>query len=816
MTARTLFNFNKIVFLLLLSFVSKVTLADEVTDFDTATLKARGLSTTLNNYFREGKKFSPGMNKVVPVINGKERVPTNIKFDENGAPCLYAEDLNSLGLKPVKSSSEECIDLHNFWPQIIIKPDPGENKLDFIIPAQALEDPNDLDVSRYAVGGKAALFNYDMLMMKNSNNVKSASSDNDYSADSNNLNTFQSNTEEGFNINDWIVRSRQSYSSSGDSRRFDQLYTYAQRTLTDYKTVMQAGKISVGNSLFSTPQIYGVQFTPENALMNNQSSGAVVTGIAQTQARIEVRQAGSLIYSTQVPSGAFTLEHLPTLNNTADLNVNVIEQDGATRTFTVPASSFAHSYSQQETSYSLAMGKIDQSDNSDINSGELATLNMSTPWGKRAMVSSGALMAQRYQGLAGQLSTGLSSGLVLSGKLNVSDDQRSQTKGAQTNFTASMPLAMRISVNGAVTFQNDGFRSLTDGETTTDPETGEYIGSRYKSQYNAGIGYQAGDAGSLNLGWSRATLFDPTVTTTRWTAGWSKTFTGGASLSVNAERDSGQDGDTMIYVNLSIPYGSVRVGANMSRTGNTGSEGLTMDQTLNDQFGYSLSANENSDSSVTAFSGNIHATPKYSQLNLGYSRFGGESSTYTLGATGGVVATKDGVLFSPYQVQDTFAVVQIPDISGGEISTPQGPVWTNSKGYAVSSSMTPYGESRLTLVTKTLPKNVDISNGIQVAHVARGSVTSYKFGTVLTRRALITIHLPDGKLANKGDVVSDSHDNYLTTVAGDGTVFLIDGQLEQQLWLKPGGGQRCHVIFALNPQPDADKLYETYDAQCKK
>ncbi|MDU3158492.1 MAG: fimbria/pilus outer membrane usher protein, partial [Hafnia alvei] len=214
-------------------------------------------------------------------------------------------------------------------------------------------------------------------------------------------------------------------------------------------------------------------------------------------------------------------------------------------------------------------------------------------------------------------------------------------------------------------------------------------------------------------------------------------------------------------------------------------------------------------------SANVHALPNYSQINLGYSRYGSENSTYTVGASGGVVATKQGVLFSPYPLQDTYAVVQIPGISGGEIETSQGPVWSNSQGYAVSSGMSAYGESRMVLETKSLPKNVDVSNGIQVAHVARGSVTNYTFNTVVSRRALIRIHLSDGKLAEKGSLIYDAHDNYITTVASDGTIFLIDSQLEQKLMLQTLSDQRCQVIFKLNEEQTTDKLYESYDAQCQ-
>lgn len=661
------------------------------------------------------------------------------------------------------------------------------------------------------------MLNYDVLMMKNHSKTSNTNTDNENdksASNSNNINTFQSNTEEGLNFNDWIIRSRQSYSSSGDSRSLDQIYTYAQRTLPNYKTVMQTGKISVANSLFAIPQILGIQFSPESALMNSKESGATVTGIAQTQARVEVRQSGILIYSTQVPAGAFTLNRLPTINNTADLNVNVVEQDGATRSFLVPASSFTNSFSQQETSYSGAIGKIDQSDNDDIGSNELLTFNMSTPWGTRAMLNSGALLAQRYQSIAAQMSAGLANGLSLSGRSILSSDARSQTKGMQNYLSLSMPLVDRLSINSSVTRQDSGYRDLTDGMPHVD-EDNDSINNRYKSQYSLGMGYSFEDLGSFNLSWSRVSMFSSDEPTSRMTAGWSKTFSNGTSVSMNAERDSGEDGNSMFYMNVSIPFGSVRVGASMSRVGDNMTRGVTLDQTINERLSYSLAANKSSDSDVGALSANIHALPNYSQINLGYSRYGSENSTYTVGASGGVVATKQGVLFSPYPLQDTYAVVQIPGISGGEIETSQGPVWSNSQGYAVSSGMSAYGESRMVLETKSLPKNVDVSNGIQVAHVARGSVTNYTFNTVVSRRALIRIHLSDGKLAEKGSLIYDAHDNYITTVASDGTIFLIDSQLEQKLTLQTLSDQRCQVIFKLNEEQTTDKLYESYDAQCQ-
>lgn len=55
MAFRFLFRLNKITLLLLFSGAPGITLADDAIDFDTTTLQARGLSPSLNKYFRDGK-----------------------------------------------------------------------------------------------------------------------------------------------------------------------------------------------------------------------------------------------------------------------------------------------------------------------------------------------------------------------------------------------------------------------------------------------------------------------------------------------------------------------------------------------------------------------------------------------------------------------------------------------------------------------------------------------------------------------------------------------------------------------------------------
>lgn len=61
----------------------------------------------------------------------------------------------------------------------------------------------------------------------------------------------------------------------------------------------------------------------------------VVQGIARTQARIEVRQNGYVIYNTTVAPGPYALTDLPVSGGGCDLQVTVFEANGTRQVFTV-------------------------------------------------------------------------------------------------------------------------------------------------------------------------------------------------------------------------------------------------------------------------------------------------------------------------------------------------------------------------------------------------------------------------------------------------------------------------------------------------
>jgi outer membrane usher protein FimD/PapC len=319
--------------------------------------------------------------------------------------------------------------------------------------------------------------------------------------------------------------------------------------------------------------------------------------------------------------------------------------------------------------------------------------------------------------------------------------------------------------------------------------------------------------GGVMAGYSQTSYFTGSKSS-RLTASWNKQIKR-ASLSVNLEQDIGGSSvagkDTRVYAMVSFPLGkaSARTYVNNSRR-NT-QVGAQISQTVNEYFNYNVSADTTTTGQPNV-SGNIGLLPRYTQAGLGYAR-NGASSMYSTQLQGGVIATRAGVTPSPLAIGDTFGMVSADGESGVRISTPQGNVWTDPWGHAAIPSLPAYRQSSVGVVTKSLARNVDVKNGVNVLNAGRGSVSVIKFGMVRVRRLLLTTTLADGTLLPSRTTIVDSDGNYVTTSVDGGALFLDDEPASALRAMLPNG-KSCRLDFALPKESDAVVLYETAASTC--
>jgi len=785
---------------------------DMRSSFDESMLRARGIDPRLANRLYEKPRFTEGVQRVTLLVNGEHVGRVNARFDGAGELCFDAALLEVAKLHAPTTSdrhdidgadtarSDECLDFIAAYPQTRVDPQPESLTLELLVPTEARHQAQ-RDLSHFSRGGTAALLNYDIVAMESHFGDRRSR-------------FWSASTEAGFNAGDWIVRSRQIHTSQDGQRRTAHLDAYAQRTFADHAAVVQLGQINAYNPALSGARITGVQIANEQALAGLSSNAAPIKGIAQGQARIEVLQDGVLIHSTVVPAGPFALGNIRRLNSRADLEVVVHEEDGSIQRFVVPA--VLAGLDAPAPGWAFALGQLrDPPRNlAERHPGWLASGGWTGAVGHRSSLSAGAMAATNY------LAVGLGTGLPLwaGAQTQVSAQlSRSSTAtpvhGVQGSAAFSQQVSDRWSLNAGTARRGAGYRELQQAQLNDDGAS-QWLG--YKSQYSLATGWNAGQFGIFSAGATASRAFDGRRSH-RGIASWGATF-GRTSVSATGEWSLGGDRHTgnAVYFSASVPLGapgrrlrsSARVAEGHHRTG------MTFSDQINDRANYRVGVEQNSRGDRTSLSSGLSLLSRYAQVDLGHNRDNAGFSSFQGGLRGGIAVHAEGATLAPYPLQDTFAVISVGDLPGIKVSTPSGPVWTDRNGRAVVAQMSPFAPTVIEVSARSLPRDVELGNGLALINAGRGAVEQIDFEVSRTRRVLLKVSTSSGLPLPRGAAVSTGEQHLVTLVQADGGVFLSSVEEGQRYWVSLPDGQRCELHFEMPRTTDAKAFYETLPATC--
>ena len=763
--------------------------------FDAQTLHQRGIDPQLASLLLATPRFAAGRHSVNLRVNGLRRGRLEVSFDQQGNPCLDRALLDAANLV-IPAEPVGCQDFLVRYPQSLVEPDPSTLTLALVVPTEALR-PVQQDISGYQTGGFAGMLNYDLSGFYNR-----------FGEDASRFGS--ANTEVGFNAGDWIVRSRQVQTWQDGLSRSTHLEAYAQRTFASHQAVLQAGQINLYNPVLSGAQITGVQVLTEHALQE-QGQSAQIQGIANSPAQVEVRQNGALIHSTVVPAGPFVLNDVRRLNTRSDVEVTVKESVGGERRFTVPAAMLG--LGLPAPGYSVAAGRVRNVGGAEAEAPWVVSAGWTGNLHPQLTLGSGVLATGEYRSAGASLGwlPWLDSQIQVSAQLSNTQSWE-KVSGVQTDLSWSQRLSERWSFSAANSWRSSGYREL---EESTYERDGSQRNSRYRDQQSINLGWSHPQLGAFSAGVSRSSTFEGN-SSSRALAAWG-TSIGAVSLSASAEWQMGgrQQQDNAVYLTVSVPLGeSRRLRSWVRNSGGQNRTGLGLTEQLDDQLSYRVSAEHDSSDHEVETSVGISALPRYTQLDLSYSRSDAERSSYQGGARGGVVVHGDGMTFTPYPVRDTFALVSVGDMSGIKLSTPSGPVWTDWQGQAVVSQVAAYGRSPVEVQTRSLPRNADINNGLAMISAGRGAVDRVEFGVGLTRRMLLTVSDDHGNPMPVGASVTTNTGEFITLVQDASQVFLPNVLDQGALWITTSQGKRCELRYQLPAKADPTVYFETAPARC--
>lgn len=774
--------------------------AREVT-FDTGILQSRGLSSDLNRYFAETPRFLPGVHSVRVVVNGKERGTAAARFGEDGTLCIDSDFLDFAGLMPVPlKANEACHNIADDYAQAVVNALPNQDAVELYLPPQALNGLNG-EIKNFQHGGTAGMLNYSLF---STNSEYDGGDSNRYS---------QASLEGGFNTADWALRSRYILTDDDGDKNAESIYTYAEHVFMAQKMTMQVGEINANSDVLSGMPITGVQLTPTSGLQNG-GTGVSVSGIARTsQARVEVRQNGRLIFNTLVPAGPFTLDDVPMVRSNVDLEVTVIESDGASSRFIVPASAVKAQQLARPQGLSAAIGRVR---NIDGDYDDPWVFNISNGW--RAMPNlnllASGLLAEDYQASGARAEVLLTDSWDISASVAGSREQfGDEDSGLKTELQTSVALNEQLSFSNSVSHYSGGYRELSDAlDDDFQP---------YDNTWSTNLSWASGIAGTFNLGFNYNQASGDGEDSRYILASWGKTFKY-ASISVNWQSavgnvDDDQD-DDMLYVNLSIPLGgSQSISSYMRNQGNRTSYGVQNSGALSDHTNYSLSADRDNESNDNSFNANVSSNLHYTQLSVGGGSNGSHQRNYNATLSGGIAMHKSGVTFTPYSIRDTFAIAKLNESkSGVEINTPQGTVWTDYWGQAVIPGLNEWRNSRIEIDANKLPQSMTLANGTKYIAAAHASVSEVSFKVLNSRRVMLRVKRPDGSVLAKGLSIVDGKGNYIVTSVDDGHVFISDADQIDALYAMDNNNNRiCKIAYPLSEKRDEEAFYEEVNGECR-
>ncbi|MEX9249516.1 fimbria/pilus outer membrane usher protein, partial [Salmonella enterica] len=190
---------------------------------------------------------------------------------------------------------------------------------------------------------------------------------------------------------------------------------------------------------------------------------------------------------------------------------------------------------------------------------------------------------------------------------------------------------------------------------------------------------------------------------------------------------------------------------------------------------------------------------------------------YNATFSGGIAAHEHGITFSPYTIKNTFAIARLSEPESGiEIATPQGRIWTDHWGQAVIPGLTEWRKSRVEVNANTLPKSMELANGIKNITVAHSAFRVLDFNVLNTRRVMLAVKRPDGSWLPKGTSIVDEKNNYLVSAVDSGRVFITDVADNPALYAADDNMNRlCRINYTLQKIQDKEAFYETAKGVCQ-
>lgn len=806
----------------------------------------------------QGDALQPGVYPFDIYLNLNQVARKDVTFRQvkgsvASQPCLKLEDLQNYGIKlPENLPTGSCVDLAARVKGATVSYDAAVQQIAISVPQNMMElsAAGAIPSSMYDTGINALFANYTFNYNKNSYRSNDAD-DSEY--------TFLA-LNSGLNLGRWRLRNNSTLDKqSGSDANWANISSWAETDIAPLRSRVIIGQASTNNSVFGAFQFRGVQLSSVDDMLPDSLRGyaPVVRGMAATNARVEIRQNGYVIYSTNVAPGPFEIHDVYPHTNNGDLIVTVNEADGSHKTFSVAYSSVANMLREGIWNVQLTAGKYHNGNGGyqpNLLQGTLARgMNHGlTPFG-------GVVMAEYYRSAALGIGKSLGSWGAVSLDGAISDTELAngdRKQGQSFRFLYSKSLNQM-----GTNFQLAGYRYATSGYYDLGDAVAER--NRWRNGIYANDYWDPNDLQPGRPSWS------DNQKRTRYTERYgnkrervelslSQQLWAGASLYANVSHQSywGVTGnDRTLQVGYNDGYKRVSYGVYVQDTRgqygysersvnfsasipldwgqNTNSTNVNFSTAHSKQSGDSFSTGisgsmlDDRRMNYSVSTGHTQSSGQSSNLNLGYSSSVGNlngsyaySNNYRqsgLGLSGGLLVHSGGATLTQ-PLQNTVLLVEAKDAEGVRLENQPG-VTIDRFGFAVVPSANPYRFNYVALRTEDFGPGLDVPIASKQVVPTEKSVVKVTFDTFKGVSLLIHARMGDNEYPAIGAGVYNQDGRNSGTVGLNGDTYVSGVKPGEKLTIKWGqnASQQCVL-----PIPDSVGNqqtaigYQELTLQCQK
>ncbi|MGQ6548481.1 fimbria/pilus outer membrane usher protein [Serratia sp. IR-2025] len=767
-------------------------------------------------------------------VNQREAVSRDLVFSKNAqgnvVPELTPELLEALGVNVRQLPSlkdlpknQPVANLATLIPQSTVKFDLARLRLDISIPQIAMQPGKDSQINpeQWDDGIMAMLFNYNLSAGRNEQTLNN---------DSRATNNLFANVQTGANAGAWRLRSTITYSHSdaegnnNNGTRFSN--TYLSRDIRDWRSRLTMGEANTGSEVLDGVPFRGVQLRSTDQMMPARLRGFApqINGVANSNARVTIRQNGFVVYETYVAPGPFEIKDLYQAGLSGDLDVSVTEADGSVRSFVVPYSTLPVMVRPGAFKYEATTGRFDGGTTQGSRQSEfvLATLIYGLP--KNLTLYGGGLISQNYSTLS--VGTGISLGsfgaMSADGTFSSAkfEDKSRQSGGSwRLRYSKSMLTtgttvdltALRYSTRNYYSFAEYNSMGYAPRE-----DVSPWTLSRRRSSFQTQLTQQLGSHGSLSLRANRDDYWGSTKTLTSLSAGYNNSYHGvsyGLYYTVDRMKGNGDwPENRQVSFNLNVPFSIFSYSSALQNTyassqithdnqGRTQNQAGIVGSNSDGAFSYSVLQGWGNQDQVSNSNLNLGYQGSKGTVSAGYG-YSSDMRSMNLNMSGGMIAHAEGVTLSR-TLGSSVALISAPGAEG--VSLTNGGGKTDSRGFAVVPYLSDYSRNSIGLDPSTLPDNVDLPQNQQIVYPTNGAVVKANFATRIGYQVLMTLTRASGVVpfGATASLLENAASEEITGIVGDNGQVYLAGLPEKGVlsvtWGK-GNDRQCRVSYNLSGQ----------------